>query len=80
VGFGKPNKKILVMILEYLNIFMPYLILGLVIAMIYDYLLSKLENEELHFNNFERIIMILFWPIFVLFSIIAFIKQFNKNE
>lgn len=68
------------MILEYLNIFMPYLILGLVIAMIYDYLLSKLENEELHFNNFERIIMILFWPIFVLFSIIAFIKQFNKNE
>lgn len=80
MGFGKPNKKILVMILEYLNIFMPYLILGLVIAMIYDYLLSKLENEELHFNNFERIIMILFWPIFVLFSIIAFIKQFNKNE
>ena len=68
------------MILEYLKIFMPYLITGLVIAMIYDYLLSKLEDEELHFNNFERIIMILFWPIFLLFSIIAFIKQFNKNE
>jgi uncharacterized membrane protein YraQ (UPF0718 family) len=80
VGFGKPNKKILVMILEYLKIFMPYLIIGLVIAMIYDYLLSKLDDEELHFNNFERIIMILLWPIFVLFSIIAFIKQFNKNE
>ena len=68
------------MILEYLKIFMPYLIIGLVIAMIYDYLLSKLDDEELHFNNFERIIMILLWPIFVLFSIIAFIKQFNKNE
>ena len=68
------------MIVEYLNIFMPYLIIGLVIVMIYDYLLSKLEHTELHFNNFERIIMILFWPIFVLFSIISFIKQFNKNE
>ena len=68
------------MIVEYLNIFMPYLIIGLVIVMIYDYLLSKLEDTELHFNNFERIIMILFWPIFVLFSIISFIKQFNKNE
>ena len=80
MGFGKPNQKILVMIVEYLNIFMPYLIIGLVIVMIYDYLLSKLEDTELHFNNFERIIMILFWPIFVLFSIISFIKQFNKNE
>ena len=68
------------MIVEYLNIFMPYLIIGLVIVMIYDYFLSKLEDTELHFNNFERIIMILFWPIFVLFSIISFIKQFNKNE
>ena len=80
MGFGKPNQKILVMIVEYLNIFMPYLIIGLVIVMIYDYLLPKLEDTELHFNNFERIIMILFWPIFVLFSIISFIKQFNKNE
>ena len=80
MGCGKPNQKILVMIVEYLNIFMPYLIIGLVIVMIYDYLLSKLEDTELHFNNFERIIMILFWPIFVLFSIISFIKQFNKNE
>ena len=68
------------MIVEYLNIFMPYLIIGLVIVMIYDYLLSKLEDTELHFNNFERIIIIFFWPIFVLFSIISFIKQFNKNE
>ena len=68
------------MIVEYLNIFMPYLIIGLVIVMIYDYFLSKLEDAELHFNNFERIIMILFWPIFVLFSIISFIKQFNKND
>lgn len=68
------------MIVEYLNIFMPYLIIGLVIAMIYDYILSKLEDVELHFNNFERIIIIFLWPIFVLFSIIAFIKQFNKNE
>ena len=80
MGFGKPNQKILVMIVEYLNIFMPYLIIGLVIVMIYDYLLSKLEDTELHFNNFERIIIIFFWPIFVLFSIISFIKQFNKNE
>lgn len=68
------------MILDNLRIFIPYLIIGLSVVMIYDYILSKIDDKELHFNNLERIIMILFWPIFILFSIIAFIKQINKNE
>lgn len=80
MGFGKPNKEILVMILHNLSIFIPYLLIGLSVSMIYDYILSKIDDEELYFNNLERIVMIIFWPIFILFSIIAFIKRINKNE
>ena len=79
MGFGKPNKKILVMIIEYLYMGMPYFIIGFVFTIIYDWLLSKLEDTELHFTNIERILMVIIWPIFLTITIINVIKFLRRK-
>ena len=79
MGCGKFNKKILVMILEYREAILLYLIFGLVFTMFYDWVLSKVEDTDLHFNNFERVLMILVWPIFFTITIINLIK-YIKNQ
>ena len=67
------------MILEYREVILSYLIFGLVFTMFYDWILSKVDDTELHFNNFERVLMILLWPIFFTITIINLIK-YIKNQ
>ena len=57
-----------------------YLIIGLAISLFYDmvhYYLVK--NEELRFNNWERLATVFFWPIIMGFSIYQMLKK-NKDE
>ena len=50
-----------------------YLMIGVVIAWLYDFTANKISPEN-RFNNTERVIVILVWPIAVLMYIWAFIK------
>jgi hypothetical protein len=67
------------MILEYRELILSYLIFGLVFTMFYDWVLSRVDDTELHFNNFERVLMILLWPVFFTITIINLIK-YIKNQ
>ena len=55
MGCGKFNKKVLVMIAQYGQEILIYLVFGFGFTMFYDWLLSRGGDDELQFNNFERI-------------------------
>ena len=48
---------------------------GVAMIALYDYMCTKLETE-LRFNNRERFIVMLVWPIGLIFFIYSFIKTF----
>lgn len=53
-----------------------YLIIGLCIAIFYDMVQYYLvKTEELRFNNMERLLTILFWPIVMGFAMYGFFKK-----
>lgn len=64
------------MILQNLTI---YLIFGLGFTMFYDWILSRVDDEEVQFNNFERVLMTIVWPIFFTITIINLIKYFRER-
>jgi hypothetical protein len=54
---------------------------GVVFNAFYDFVVSKIGNEDLRFNMIERISTGLVWPVFTLIFIMNFIKQiFNGNH
>jgi len=54
---------------------------GVVFNAFYDFVVSKIGNEDLRFNMLERISTGIIWPIFTIIFIINFIKQiFNGNH
>ena len=59
---------------------MWYLIIGMILMMIIDYVTYKFELHEAKFTNFERIMAIILWPIMLLVIIIETIKTNNKDE
>jgi len=53
---------------------------GIAFIALYDYICTKLETE-LRFNNRERIIVALLWPIGLIMFIWSFVQVFfNKSE
>jgi len=54
---------------------MWYIIIGMVLTMIIDYLTAKYEIDDARFTNTERVISILLWPVIVLMIIIEVIKN-----
>ena len=79
MGCGKFNKKVLVMIAQYGQEILIYLVFGFGFTMFYDWLLSRGGDDELQFNNFERILMVIMWPIFFTITIINLIKYLNEE-
>jgi hypothetical protein len=59
-----------------MNYIVIYLMIGLGVTMLLDYLSSKNEDTDLHFNNSERVVVILFWPLAFGSFIFNFIKHF----
>ena len=49
-----------------------YLLIGTIFTFLQDTLIKKLGTEE--FTNFERIILIIIWPIALIMSIYYFIR------
>ena len=64
------------MILQNLTV---YFIIGLVFTMFYDWILSKVDDEEVQFNNFERVLMTIVWPVFFTITIINLIKYLRNQ-
>ena len=59
---------------------LTYLMIGVAFIALYDYISIKLETE-LRFNNRERAIVALFWPIGLVMFIWSFVQVFfNKSE
>jgi hypothetical protein len=52
---------------------LTYLMVGVAMIALYDYMCTKLETE-LRFNNRERFIVMLVWPIALVMLIWSFIK------
>lgn len=67
------------MILEYLRMGLPYLIFGLGFTMFYDWILSRVDDDEVQFTNFERVLMVLLWPIFATITIINVIRYIRNQ-
>ena len=58
-----------------------YAFIGIAISLIYDLLQTYvIKREELRFNNWERIALILLWPYLMIHSIYNIIKTGFKNE
>lgn len=55
-----------------------YLIIGMVLTMVIDYLTHMLEIHEAKFTNSERVSSILLWPIILLMIIIEIILNREK--
>jgi hypothetical protein len=61
--------------------FIIYLIIGVAISFIYDLLQTYIiKREELRFNNWERIALILLWPFLMAHSSYQMIKNRFKDE
>jgi hypothetical protein len=59
---------------------LTYLMVGIVFIALYDYICIKLETE-LRFNNRERVVVALLWPIGLMMFIWSFVQVFfNKSE
>jgi hypothetical protein len=59
--------------------FINYIIFGIIFTMIYDWLLSRLDDKSLRFNNIERVLMVFTWPFMLLVTIINIIRYLNKK-
>jgi len=53
-----------------------YLVIGSLVSYLLDKLSKISNNEELEFTNWERFLLILFWPVAVLMFIFSFIRGF----
>ena len=49
--------------------------IGVAVTAMLDYFSSKNEDTDLHFNNMERVVVVLFWPLAFGSFIISFIKN-----
>jgi len=59
-----------------------YVFAGVVFNFLWDLITTRLESEQNRFTMLERIIVLLIWPIAVLFFVTMFIKTvlFGDNN
>lgn len=55
-----------------------YLLIGLLVSILFDWVMKKLPIEELQFTNWERLVLIVIWPLAVLWAIYGFFKNINQ--
>jgi hypothetical protein len=57
-----------------------YLLIGLLISLLFDWVMKKLPIEELQFTNWERLVIITIWPFAIFWAIYSFFKNKNNND
>jgi len=63
----------------YIRYVLNYIICGIIFTMIYDWLLSRLEDKSVRFNNLERVLMVILWPFMLLITIINVVKHLKRR-
>jgi|TARA_B100000768_G_scaffold144287_1_gene136765 hypothetical protein len=53
---------------------------GVIFNLLYDLLISSLDDETNRFDNWQRFGTAIIWPIFLAMFIYNFIKAIFKNE
>jgi hypothetical protein len=57
-----------------------YLLIGLSVSILFDWVMKKMPIEELQFTNWERLVIITIWPLAILWAIYGFLKNKNNND
>lgn len=55
-----------------------YFLIGLSVSILFDWVMKKMPIEELQFTNWERLVLIVIWPLAVLWAIYGFFKNINQ--
>ena len=58
---------------------LTYLMIGVAFIFLYDYICTKLETE-LRFNNRERVIVALLWPIGLMMFVWSFVQVLLNHD
>jgi hypothetical protein len=57
-----------------------YLLIGLLVSLLFDWVMDKIDIPELQFTNSERVIIIFIWPFAIIWAIYSFFKNKNNND
>lgn len=62
-----------------MNYILTYLMVGISLLFLYEMATNYVKSKELHFNNRERLIVWLIWPIALLMFIWALFKVLEEK-
>jgi len=57
-----------------------YLTIGISITWLYDEVLKRTQPEDMQFNNIERIVVTIIWPISILWTIYSIASNRKRNK
>jgi hypothetical protein len=57
-----------------------YIMVGVVLNAAYDFIISRIDKEELRLNMAERLVFCAIWPIYFIFFLFNFIKHNTNNN
>lgn len=57
-----------------------YFLCGILISILFDLVMDKIDIPELRFTNSERLIIILIWPIAIIWAIYSTFKNKHNND
>lgn len=57
-----------------------YLLIGVIVNAIYDFLISNIDREDLRFDMLQRVLVGLFWPAYIVLLIINFIINYINGK
>lgn len=52
-----------------------YLFIGILVTILFDFTMKRMEIPELEFTNWERIFLMAAWPLAILFALYGFFKR-----
>ena len=63
-----------------INIISYYLLIGVIVNAVYDFLISNIDREDLRFDMLQRVLVGLFWPVYIVLLIINFIINYINGK
>jgi len=65
-----------------LTLIVNYLLIATLVTWFIDYVANKVASQEYQFTRWEKVVLWLGWPLFIITFIVIFISTFfrNKNE
>jgi hypothetical protein len=63
-----------------INFISYYLLIGVIVNAVYDFLISNIDREDLRFDMSQRFLVGLFWPAYMVLLIINFIINYINGK